>query len=83
VHRPIAGRRIGPIVAASLATGLVVALVLVALPLTPQRDRRAQRVVGRDRFKRTVRRRAGRIWGLLLVLALLLPLMIIAVLDAG
>lgn len=36
---------------------------------------------GRERIKRAVRRRAGRIWGLLLVLALLLPLLITSLLG--
>jgi len=44
-------------------------------------DRTDTRAAGRDRFKRAVRRRAGRIPGFLLVLALLLPLLITTLLG--
>jgi hypothetical protein len=51
-----------------------------AQPSTPRGGATA-RAVRRERIKRAMRRHAGRIWGLLLVLALLLPLLITSLLD--
>jgi hypothetical protein len=54
-------------------------MITMSQPPAP-RGSATVRPMRRERVKRAIRRRAGRIWGLLLVLALLLPLLITSLL---
>jgi hypothetical protein len=59
-----------------MATGLI----YTAQPDAPHAGATG-RATYRKRAERAIRRRAGRIWGLLLVLALLLPLLVTSLLG--